>query len=627
VAVGASGYVTIYNGSSWSTPTDADSTRTLDALSCVSSSFCVAVDTSGYATIYNGSSWSTPTDIDSTRSIDAVKCVSSSFCVAVGASGYVTIYNGSSWSTPTDADSTRTLDALSCVSSSFCVAVDTSGYAAKYNGSTWTATDIDSTRSIDAVQCVSSSFCVAAGASGYATVYNGSSWSTPTDADSSRTIKAVSCPTSSLCVAVDTSGYATVYNGSSWSTPTDIDGSHAFQALSCASSSFCEATDNAGNVLTYNGSSWSAAQDIDAARTISSVSCTSSTFCAAVDSSGYATVYRFVTLTSQFTWDTNGSLSLVLSDGINDYIYGPGTTPVEEVSISSSTPSYMTYTPADSSWLITNAAGDEIAFYGYDAFGNLAFGTPASPFGYAGQYTDPSTGFSDLRARWYEGQTGNFTTRDPAFASTDSAYTYAGDDPVNGIDPMGMSVNLSGAAQWAQGDASPGDNNGFRDDCTDFVSRALHIGGGDPETYSWDFAADLAHKHDPYYWFQVQDLLGLVETSSTWANARDLFAHFIDNGSSLVVADFPLLSAKSDTSGCEPSNAYALPYGIQAGDVIFVNWSGSNPSGIGHAGIVIYVESGQLWIAQHTPNRIDTLTKWASGGSDPFIWIFDPNEG
>ena len=358
--------------------------------------------------------------------------------MAVGASGYATVYNGSSWSTPTDADASRSIDALSCVSSSFCVAVDTSGYAAKYNGSTWTATDIDSTRSIDTVSCASSSFCVAAGASGYVTVYNGSTWSTPTDADSTRTIQAVSCPTSSLCVAVDTSGYATTYNGSSWSTATDIDGSHALEALSCVSSSFCEASDNAGSVLTYNGSSWSNAQDVDATRTVSSVSCTSSTFCAAVDSSGYATMYLLVTVTSQLTWDTNGSLPLVLSDGTYDYIYGPSTTPVEEVSLSSSTPTYMTYTPSDSSWLIANAAGDETAFYGYDAFGNLAFGIPTSLFGYAGQYTDASTGLSNMRARWYGPQTGEFATRDPAFASTDSAYTYAGDDPVNNSDPSGL---------------------------------------------------------------------------------------------------------------------------------------------------------------------------------------------
>ena len=121
----------------------------------------------------------------------------------------------------------------------------------------------------------------------------------------------------------------------------------------------------------------------------------------------------------------------------DDYIYGPGTTPVEQVSLATSTATFMTYTPSDCSWLITNAAGDEVVFYGYDAFGNLAFGTPTSPFGYAGQYTDPSTGFSNMRARWYEPQTANFTTRDRAFAATDTAYTYAGDDPVNRGDPTG----------------------------------------------------------------------------------------------------------------------------------------------------------------------------------------------
>ncbi|MGA2037596.1 MAG: RHS repeat-associated core domain-containing protein [Acidimicrobiales bacterium] len=100
----------------------------------------------------------------------------------------------------------------------------------------------------------------------------------------------------------------------------------------------------------------------------------------------------------------------------------------------------MTYTPSASSWLVTNAAGDEVAFYGYDAFGNLAFGTPTSQFGYGGQYTDPSSTFSNMRARWYEPETGNFTTRDPAFASTGTAYTYAGDDPVNTNDPTGLGL-------------------------------------------------------------------------------------------------------------------------------------------------------------------------------------------
>jgi RHS repeat-associated protein len=465
MAVGASGYATTYNGTTWSTPTDADSTRTMDAVSCTSSTFCVAVDTSGFATIYNGTTWSTPTDIDAARSVNAVTCTSTTFCVAVGASGYATTYNGTSWAASTDVDSARTMDAVSCVSSTFCVAVDTSGYSGKYTGTWATATDIDGSRSIDTVTCVSTTFCVAAGASGYATTYNGTSWSTATDADSARTIKAVSCPTSSLCVAVDTSGYATTYNGTSWATPTDIDGSHALEALTCVSATSCDATDNAGDVLTYNGTSWSTASNIDSTRSINSVSCTSTSFCVAADGSGYAAVYHPLSTasTNQLIWDTNGSLSQVLADSTNYYVYGSTGEPVEQISLSSSTPTYLTYTASDSSWLATNNTGQQVAFWRYDAFGNLATGTPDSPFGYSGQYTDASTGFSNLRARFYESQTGGFTTRDPAFGSTDTAYTYAGGDPVNGSDPSGNCRNLfdgtcdSQNAAWiAKSESAPG---------------------------------------------------------------------------------------------------------------------------------------------------------------------------
>ncbi|MHB1534616.1 MAG: LamG-like jellyroll fold domain-containing protein [Acidimicrobiales bacterium] len=152
--------------------------------------------------------------------------------------------------------------------------------------------------------------------------------------------------------------------------------------------------------------------------------------------------------TAQLTWDTNGSLPLIVSDSTADYIYGPNNTPVEQISLSSSTPTYLTYTPSDSTWISTNAAGDETGYWGYDAYGTLAFGTPTSPFGYSGQYTDATTGLVNDRARWYQTQTGGFTTRDPAFATTDTAYTYANGDPVNEADPSG----LCGTLGWFDGD-------------------------------------------------------------------------------------------------------------------------------------------------------------------------------
>jgi RHS repeat-associated protein len=439
-AVGSSGYATTYNGTSWSTPSDIDSTRALSAVTCTSSTFCVAVDTSGYATTYNGTSWSTPSDIDSTRSLNAVTCTSSTFCVAVGASGYATTYNGTSW-TAAKIDSTRTMNAVSCTSSTFCYAVGTAGYAVEYTGTWAAAADIDSTRAVDSISCLSTTFCVAVGASGYSTTYNGTSWATAIDADSSRTMKVVTCPSTTLCVAVDSSGYATTYGGTSWATPIDVDGSHALQALSCGSTALCGATDAYGNAFTFNGSTWSNATDVDDARSVLGISCPSATFCVAVDSSGEEAAYQVqppTPVVSQLTWDTNGPLGEILSDGFNDYIYGPSASPVEQVNLANSAVTYMTYTLTDSTWFASNEAGDETGFYGYDAFGNLAFGTPNSAFGYADQYTDSASGFSNLRARFYDSQVGTFNSRDADFSATDSAYVYAGDDPVNGSDPTGL---------------------------------------------------------------------------------------------------------------------------------------------------------------------------------------------
>jgi RHS repeat-associated protein len=171
-----------------------------------------------------------------------------------------------------------------------------------------------------------------------------------------------------------------------------------------------------------------------------------------VDTSGYGLIYQPITSSSEITWDTNGGLALVLSDGSVDYIYGLGTTPVEQVSLATSTPTYMTYTHADSTWFTTNAAGDETGFWGYDAFGTLAFGAPTSAFGYAGQYTDATTGLSDMRARWYDPGTGQFVSVDPDFAETDQPYVYAGDDPANKTDPSGdMSTTVVAPSFWAGG--------------------------------------------------------------------------------------------------------------------------------------------------------------------------------
>jgi RHS repeat-associated protein len=70
--------------------------------------------------------------------------------------------------------------------------------------------------------------------------------------------------------------------------------------------------------------------------------------------------------------------------------------------------------------------------------GCLAKAISANPFFYDGQYLDHTSGLYYLRARWYDPQTGQFTSLDPLVAVTNEPYGYAGGDPVNNIDPLGL---------------------------------------------------------------------------------------------------------------------------------------------------------------------------------------------
>ena len=152
-------------------------------------------------------------------------------------------------------------------------------------------------------------------------------------------------------------------------------------------------------------------------------------------------------ISAQLTWSTDeGSVPLLLSDGTNDYVYGPSDTPVEQFNIttapSSSNPTFINFVPSDSFIVDTGSDGNLYNFYEYSAYGSPQAGwSGPSPnsFGYAGQYLDPS-GLYDLRARYLDPATAVFTTLDPDLSQTDQPYEYAGDDPVNRTDPSGESA-------------------------------------------------------------------------------------------------------------------------------------------------------------------------------------------
>jgi RHS repeat-associated protein len=93
---------------------------------------------------------------------------------------------------------------------------------------------------------------------------------------------------------------------------------------------------------------------------------------------------------------------------------------------------------------LTNALGAVTDRYLYDAFGQMLArtGTTTNPYLFTGEQFDPHLGFSYLRARYYDVDTGRFASRDPLLGtlskpSTLNSYLYALADPINIVDPSG----------------------------------------------------------------------------------------------------------------------------------------------------------------------------------------------
>jgi len=144
------------------------------------------------------------------------------------------------------------------------------------------------------------------------------------------------------------------------------------------------------------------------------------------------------TTNCSFSWTTNGSLPLLLSDGTDSYIYGPSGAPVEE--ITGTTATYFLQDQQGSTRVLTNQAGSVVGTYAYGPYGTVVShtGSATTSLGYDGQYTDPSTGLIYLRARWYDPAAGQFISVDPMQAMSGTPYAYAGNNPVNAADPLGL---------------------------------------------------------------------------------------------------------------------------------------------------------------------------------------------
>ena len=131
--------------------------------------------------------------------------------------------------------------------------------------------------------------------------------------------------------------------------------------------------------------------------------------------------------------DTAGNL-------VTRYTQGSG---VDEplAMLKSGTTSYYEADGLGSVSSLSNSSGALASTYVYDSFGRLlaSSGTITNPYRFTGRELDSETGVYYYRARYYDPSLGRFISEDPIqFDGGTNFYAYAGNDPLNLIDPTGL---------------------------------------------------------------------------------------------------------------------------------------------------------------------------------------------
>lgn len=140
-----------------------------------------------------------------------------------------------------------------------------------------------------------------------------------------------------------------------------------------------------------------------------------------------------------YTWDQVDSWPILISDGANQFVRGPGGMPLEQID-STGAPTWLHADVQGNVRAVTDTKGAVTATYTYDAFGQIVAhtGTETTPIGWQGQYADAGTGLHYLLARYYDPATAQFLTLDPAADITGQPYDYAANNPLNYSDASGL---------------------------------------------------------------------------------------------------------------------------------------------------------------------------------------------
>jgi len=364
LTVGCTGSASAVAGNPTSTPTVAATNwsnanapsgmgqNQLNSVSCTSSSFCVAVgqqnESTGGGTLieqWNGTSWTVVPGVSvpltASDTLDSVSCVGPTFCLAVGSKGggLAEAWDGTSWTQvtvaiPSNVNALVVLYSVSCVSTTLCEVLGT-GYdinvpvvfGDQWNGSSLSlvpaATPNVSSNSVvgaTGMDCVSATWCIAVGGTNlinttttpFAELWNGSSWSlmstlvVPGGVTGSY-LASVSCAGAAFCQAVGQVNGSThsqnlieKWDGSQWTLTPNVPNTspnldQGLRGVSCFSETTCSAVglalatsdpSPATLALGWNGSSWSIVNNTPnqgtMQTTLAGVSCVTDWTCIAV---------------------------------------------------------------------------------------------------------------------------------------------------------------------------------------------------------------------------------------------------------------------------------------------------------------------------------------------------------
>jgi RHS repeat-associated protein len=157
-----------------------------------------------------------------------------------------------------------------------------------------------------------------------------------------------------------------------------------------------------------------------------------------------ATTNRFYYAGQQTIEERDGNNAVV-----RKYVYGPGLD--EPVRMSSGGTNYYYHADAATSITeITDNTGSKLEQYSYDVYGNvtilsalnaqLSTSAIGNRLMFQGRDRDPDTSLYNFRSRYYSPGLGRFMQPDPIRQLGGlNLYTFAGNSPVNYIDPCGMS--------------------------------------------------------------------------------------------------------------------------------------------------------------------------------------------